>query len=41
MFAEFGSPHTTNELLITLMALVTAIVIACPMSATQMDADEP
>lgn len=41
MFAEFGSPHTTNELLITLMALVTAIVIVCPMSATQMDADEP
>ena len=41
MFAEFGSHQLTHELLVTLMAAVTAIVNARPISAIPTDADEP
>ena len=41
MFAELGSHQLTHELLVTLMAEVTAIVNARPISAIPTDADEP
>ena len=41
MFAELGSHQLTHELLVTLMAEVTAIVYARPISAIPTDADEP
>ena len=41
MFAELGSHQLTHELLVILMAEVTAIVNARPISAIPTDADEP
>lgn len=41
MFAELGSAQLTHELLVTLMAEVTAIVNARPIAAMPTDADEP
>ena len=41
MFAELGSHQLTHELLVTLMAEVTAIVNARPISAILTDTDEP
>ena len=41
MFAKLGSHQLTHELLVTLMAEVTAIVNARPISAIPTDADEP
>ena len=40
MFAELGSQQLTHELLVTIMAEVTAIVNARPKSAIPMDPDE-
>ena len=41
MFAELGSHQLTHVLLVTLMAEVTAIVNARPISALPTDVDEP
>ena len=41
MFAELGSAQLTHELLVTLMAEVTAIVNACPIALVPTDVDEP
>ena len=41
MFAELGSHQLTHELLVTLMAEVTAVVNARPISALPTDVDEP
>lgn len=41
MFAELGSEQLTHELLVALMAVVTAIVNARPISAIPTDPDEP
>ena len=41
MFAELGSAQLTHELLVTLMAEVTAIVNARPIALVPTDVDEP
>ena len=41
MFAELGSTQLTHELLVTLMAEVTAIVNARPIAAIPSDVDDP
>ena len=41
MFAELGKTQLTHELLVTLMAEVTAIVNARPISALPSDTDDP
>ena len=41
MFAELGSAQLTHEVLVTLMAEVSAIVNARPISAIPTDTDEP
>ena len=41
MFAELGSSQLTHELLVTLMAEVTAIVNARPIALVPTDVDEP
>ena len=41
MFAELGSAELTYELLVTLMAEVTAIVNARPIALVPTDIDEP
>ena len=41
MFAELGSAQLTHEVLLTLMAEVSAIVNARPISAIPTDTDEP
>ena len=41
MFAELGSQQLTRELVLTLMAEVTAIVSSRPVSAKPTDPDEP
>ena len=41
MFLELGSSQITHELLVTLMAEVTAIVNARPITSVTSDSDEP
>ena len=41
MRLELGKPQFTHELLVTLLAEVTAIVNACPIATISSDVDEP
>ena len=41
MFLELGSPQSTHELLVTLMAEVTGIINSRPIAALSSEADRP